>query len=119
MLIEFVKPDLVFENEAGCLKQLVHEGWKQVNVITSKKGSVRGGHYHKQNRECFYIVEGSFLLTVWKDDTKEEYEIKQNDMFIIPEDVFHTFAYHEDTLLVAMYDNGVEIDENTKDIWNE
>ena len=119
MLIEFVKPDFVFENEAGCLRQLVHGGWNQVNVINSVAGSIRGGHYHKQNRECFYIIEGSFKLTVWKDDIKEEYEIKKGDMFIMPEFVYHTFEYHEDTLLVAMYDNGVELDENTKDIWSQ
>lgn len=118
MLIEFVKPDFVFENEAGCLKQLVHDGWKQVNVITSVKGSVRGGHYHKQNKECFYIINGGFKLTVWKDDIKEEYEIKAGDMFIMPENVYHTFEYHEDTTLIGMYDNGVKLDENTKDIWN-
>lgn len=119
MLIEFVKPDFVFENEAGCLRQLVHGGWNQVNVINSVAGSIRGGHYHKQNRECFYIIEGSFKLTVWKDDIKEEYEIKKGDMFIMPEFVYHTFEYHEDTVLVAMYDNGVELDENTKDIWSQ
>lgn len=118
MLIEFVKPDFVFENDAGCLRQLVHDGWKQVNVVTSVKDSVRGGHCHKYNRECFYIIEGSFKLTVWKDDVKEVYEIKKGDMFLIPEYVYHTFEYHEDTVLVGMYDKGVELDENTKDIWS-
>ena len=39
-------------------------------------------------------------------------------MFIMPENVYHTFEYHEDTTLIGMYDNGVELDENTKDIWN-
>lgn len=119
MLIEFVKPDFVFENEAGCLKQLVHDGWKQVNVITSVAGSVRGKHYHKYNRECFYIIDGSFKLTVWNDEVTEEYEIKKGDMFIMPEYVFHTFEYHEDTILIGMYDKGVELDENNKDIWSQ
>lgn len=119
MLIEFVKPDFVFENEAGCLRQLVHDGWKQINVVSSVKDSVRGGHYHKYNKECFYIVEGSFKLTLWKDEEREEYEIHAGDMFVIPEYVFHTFEYHEDTLLIGMYDNGVELDDGSKDIWSE
>ena len=106
MLIEFVKPDFVFNNDAGQLNQLVHEGWKQVNAIFSAKGSIRGGHYHKYNKECFFILEGSFKLIVWKDKEKEEYEIKKGDMFIIPEYVFHSFEYHEDTYLVAMYNDG-------------
>ena len=118
MLIEFVKPDFVFENEAGCLKQLVHDGYKQINVITSVAGSIRGGHYHKHNKECFYIIEGSFKLTVYNDETKEEYEINKGDMFVIPANVYHTFEYHEDTILIGMYDQGVELDDDIKDIWN-
>ena len=47
------------------------------------------------------------------------YEIKAGDMFIMPENVYHTFEYHEDTTLIGMYDNGVALDENIKDIWNE
>ena len=119
MLIEFLNPDFVFENEAGQLNQLVHDSWNQINAIFSGGGAVRGGHYHKINKECFFVLDGSFKLVAWKDDVKEEYEIKKNDMFIVPEFVFHSFEYHEDTYLVAMYDNGVELDDNTKDIWNK
>lgn len=117
MLIEYMQADFQFENENGLLIQLVHEGWKQVNVIFSKAGGVRGGHYHKCNKECFYVYSGSFRLQVWKGSTIEEYEMKAGDMFSVEPYVFHTFEYHEDTLLVSMYSDGVELDENTKDIW--
>jgi dTDP-4-dehydrorhamnose 3,5-epimerase-like enzyme len=119
MLIEFENPDFVFENEAGSLIQLVHDGWKQVNVISSIAGAVRGNHYHKYNNEGFYIIKGSFKLKVWKGDKKEEYLIKAKDMFRIPPYVFHTFEYIEDTILVSMYSKGVEISETEKDIWTE
>lgn len=119
MLITYLKPDFVFENDAGSLKQLVHDGWKQINVITSRAGSVRGGHYHKYNREGFYVVEGRFLLTVWKGDEKETYEMKKGDMFLILPYVFHTFEYREETLLVSMYSDGVELSDTEKDIWTE
>ena len=119
MLITYLKPDFVFENDAGSLKQLVHDGWKQVNVITSRPGSVRGGHYHKYNREGFYVVKGRFLLTVWEKETREEYEMKEGDMFLIPPYVFHTFEYQEDTTLVSLYSEGVERFGSEKDIWTE
>lgn len=118
-LIEFLEPDFKFENENGLLVQLVHDGWKQVNAIFSKGNGVRGGHYHKFNKEAFYIISGKFKLSVWKDDFKEEYEMKAGDMFLINEYVYHTFEYTEDTWLVSMYSNGVEMDENIKDIWTE
>lgn len=117
MLITFSEPDFVFENSSGTLKQLFHDGWKQVNVITSVGGSVRGGHYHKYNDEGFYIVSGSFTLKVRRDDINEQYEIKAGDMFLIPPFVYHTFEYHEDTVLVSMYSSGVELSETEKDIW--
>lgn len=117
-LIEFIEPDFVFENENGILKQLVHDGWKQVNVIFSKKGSVRGGHYHKYNKEAFYVISGGFNLILWKDDRREEYEIVQGQFFSLSENVFHSFEYTEDTWLVSMYSNGVELGDEKKDIWN-
>ena len=54
-MIEFIKPDFAFTDDRGYLKQLCHEGWKQVNVSFTKSGVFRGGHYHKLNNEAFYI----------------------------------------------------------------
>lgn len=117
MLIEFVEPDFVFANEAGTLHQLVHTGWNQVNVITSCKNSKRGGHYHKFNKEGFFVVSGSFKLIVSKNDQTEEYRIKANDMFVIPPYVWHVFEYLEDTILISFYSEGVELSPTEKDIW--
>ena len=119
MLIEWLTPDFNFENDAGRLIQLVRDGWKQINVILSHAGSTRGGHFHKYNTECFYIIEGHFTLTVWKDEKKETYELSPGKMFRVPAFVFHTFKYHEDTILISMYDRGVELSETEKDIWTE
>lgn len=119
MLMEFTEPDFVFENEAGSLKQLVHDGWKQVNVITSTAGSIRGNHYHKYNIESFYVINGTFKLIVWNGDEREEYQIKAGDMFLVYPYVFHVFEYIDDTVLVSMYSNGVELSDTEKDIWTE
>ena len=118
MLIEYIKPDFEFKNENGTLIQLVHEGWKQVNVIFSNATGVRGGHYHKYNKECFYVYSGNFKLVVWNESEKEEYQMKTGDMFLINPFVYHTFEYSEDTILVSMYNNGVELENGEKDIWN-
>jgi len=119
-MIEILKPDFINNSERGTLLQLVHDGWKQVNVVKYHKGVVSGGHYHKYNVECFFVVSGRIHLTVWKDESeKEEYDFQTRDMFKIDSYVFHTFVYQEDSILVALYDNGVELDENTKDIWSE
>jgi spore coat polysaccharide synthesis len=109
MLINILKPDFIFNDDRGTLVQLVHEGYSQMNVVTSKKGVFRGGHYHKINREVFYIISGHFKFTAEKDGIVEEYDFKDGDMFEVLPYVIHSFDYLEDTTLVAMYDKGVEL----------
>ena len=93
--------DFSFHDERGSLTQLVHGGYGQVNVITSKKGALRGGHYHKLNEEAFYIVSGSLELTV----NGATYSFRQGDFF--------------DTVLVSRYSRGVVLEDGSKDIYTE
>ena len=115
-MIKMLKPDFEFSDDRGKLTQLVHDGYKQVNVVRSKAGTFRGGHCHKLNREAFYIVEGILELTLRKDGTEEKYNLIAGDMFEIEELVFHDFRYLSDTVLVGMYNNGVELENGEKDI---
>ena len=80
---------------------------------------MRGNHYHKYNSEAFYVISGSFILNVWNTNTAEKYMINSGMFFSIGPNVFHTFKYIEDTVLVSMYSEGVEICDGKKDIWIE
>lgn len=118
MLIELLKPDFNFEDERGTLIQLCREGYKQVNVITSVSDSVRGGHYHQNNEEAFFVIAGELKLEVWSlnNKQKEEYTFKEKDMFCIPRNIVHSFVFIKPTILVSMYSNGVELENGDKDI---
>lgn len=116
-LIELIEPNFIYEDQRGSLTQLVREGYSQVNVITSKEGCIRGGHYHKQNRETFYVVSGALRLTVKKDGQSEVYTFRKGAMFTISPFVCHDFVFLSDTLLVSMYDRGVELSNGEKDIF--
>ena len=111
-LIEFVKPDFNFEDERGSLTQLFRNGWNQVNYISSEKGSVRGGHYHKKNSEMFFIISGDIKLTLKdiKSFNTEEYILTKGDMFVIRKDISHNFEFISQWQLITAYDNGVETD---------
>ena len=115
-MIKILKPDFKFEDERGSLIQLVHEGFNQVNVITSKVGVKRGGHYHKINQEAFFIISGKIRLILSKDSQIEEYYFNSGDMFLIEKDVYHDFEFLEDTVLVSLYDKGVELSDGKMDI---
>lgn len=116
-MIKIVKPDFIWGDQRGNLTQLVHDGWHQVNVITSNMGAERGGHYHKLNREMFYIVKGKLYLEVESGMNKESYDFKEGDLFVIEPYVLHSFFFQEDTILVSLYDRGVELEEGKKDIY--
>ena len=118
MLIQFVDPDFGFSDARGTLTQLVHDGWKQVNYIFSKAGTLRGGHYHRENAESFYVISGAFRLFVEKLDGEqcEKYDMKAGDFFTIPPLVSHSFEFIHDTQLISLYSSGVENRDGSKDI---
>lgn len=119
MLIQILEPDFCFEDARGRLVQLVHEGYKQYNVIFSKKDVERGNHYHKQNEEVFFVISGKFQLKTSDGEEEEVYEFKTGDMFLVPPHVMHSFFYEEDTWIASMYSKGVENRDGTKDIYTE
>ncbi len=118
MLIEFIHPDFKFSDERGTLIQLVSTGWRQVNYITSTSNSLRGNHYHVHNKEAFYILSGSFKLSLVHLETREtsEYFISAGDFFIIYPKVIHSFEYTSYTELISLYDKGVVLSDGSKDI---
>ena len=114
-----IAPNFVHVDDRGSLTQLFRDGYKQVNVITCKNGSIRGGHYHKKNIEAFFVISGSFTLELSKDGETEKHHIDTGVMFTIDPYVTHTFYYEEDTILVSAYSNGVELPDGNMDIFKK
>lgn len=118
VLIEKLTPDFTFTDERGTLTQLVSGGYNQVNAVFTKAGAVRGRfHYHKENKEAFFIISGSVRVRAELDGETEEYVFSSGDMFLVNEYVRHDFKYLEDTYLVGMYSGCVEKADGTKDIY--
>lgn len=115
MLIERIKPDYEHIDGRGTLIQLVRRGYSQFNVVTSKGGVFRGGHYHKLNTEAYYIIKGKCKVTAKKDGEEESNVFETGDFFRIGPYISHDFEYLEDSILVTMYSLGVEVDGETMD----
>ena len=119
-LVEIISPDFIFEDDRGLLAQITHESFGQINAVYTRKGSIRGNsHYHKTTKEAFFIISGKVEVSLSKDDRSEKHIFKTGDMFIIPENVRHTFNYKEDTYLVVLYTSCVEKEDGTKDICSD
>ena len=112
-MLEILSADFSFSDERGTITQLIHQGYTQVNVITSKQGVVRGGHLHRENKEAFYIIQGALVVDV----NGKEYHFSSGAFFCIEPNDMHSFRFLEDTVLVSMYSCGVEYPDGTKDIF--
>lgn len=116
-LIEILSPDFTFTDDRGTLTQIVSGGFTQVNAVFTKAGKIRGNfHYHEHTKELFYIIKGKILFTAKYNGITEEYTFSDGDMFMVNENVRHTFLYLEDTYLVGLYTTPVEKEDGTKDI---
>lgn len=118
-LYEMLKPDFMFRDARGELVQLVHTGYEQVNVLASRAGTIRGGHYHKHSREAFYVISGSVALTFRRDGRQEQRTFYAGEFFLIHPYVVHSMDFSEDCVLVGLYDHCVEGKNGEKDIFTE
>lgn len=79
---------------------------EEIYVLHTKKGYVRGNHYHKQNVEFFTVIKGTAVIAL-KDIEDGETEILKvsagDDIVIkVPENVAHGFRNDEDEDLVIL-----------------
>ncbi len=117
-LYKRLTPDFRFRDERGSLVQLVHSGYEQINVLTTKAGVVRGKHYHKETEEAFFVVDGRVTVVFERDNERQTVCFVKDDFFCIYPWVRHTMQFDEDTLMVAMYEHCVELTDGTKDIYD-
>ena len=113
------KTDFQHTDTRGELVQLVHEGFNQINVLESHKGSMRGAHYHKRAIEAFYVVSGSVEVKLNDKETEQTVSFRKGDFFEIHPFVLHNMFFPEECLMVQMYDYPVENKDGTKDIYME
>lgn len=115
----YLTPDFSHEDARGKLIQLIHDGYRQVNVLTSTGGTVRGNHYHKKCGEAFYILQGSVEVSLQKDDKMDDVLFATGDFFQIYPLVRHTMRFPEDCLMLQLYTECVESQNGDKDIFYE
>jgi dTDP-4-dehydrorhamnose 3,5-epimerase-like enzyme len=112
-------PDFVHKDFRGTLVQLIHSGYQQVNVLTSRKGVIRGNHYHKKSVEAFYIIQGSVDVIFGRENESAEKHFESGAFFQIYPNVQHTMRFPEDCVMLQLYDRHIESSNGEKDIYYE
>lgn len=118
-MVRQLKPDFEFNDARGAICQILSIPNSQVNYLFTKKGKKRGRHYHKENKEIFYMVSGRVKLyaeAVGNAKAQDEHTFQTGDLFLVEPLVVHDFTFLEDTQMVVVYDVGIEKD-GAKDIY--
>lgn len=113
-MIKIIKPYFSHKDERGLIVGLVQEGnWKEINIVTSKKGTRRGDHYHKLTNELFIILSGRITLHLQMQidrDRTMTYELFKGDVFTVEPGIWHTFEVLEDSSWINALDRIVPDD---------
>lgn len=95
---------------------------EEIYVLYTKKGSVRGNHYHRQNVEFFTVIKGTAVIAI-KDIEEGEVELLKvsagDDIVIkVPENIAHGFRNDEDEDLVILAAASKLYDSEDTDTFN-
>ena len=100
------KIEPAFEDERGAISNILEEPISHVAIITSKKGSVRGNHYHPGQIQYEYLVSGSYESVskdLKKKDSKEEKKtVRAGHLVITPPMVAHAMKFLEDSVMLNL-----------------
>lgn len=73
-----------------------------VTLLTSKRGAVRGNHYHKKTTQYVYVLEGKLrLYTQHPGRPVRTRAISAGDLVVTPPMERHAFVALKDSVLLA------------------
>ena len=102
MIIKKIRDN--FEDSRGKITDIISkEKIDFVTIITNKKGSVRGNHYHKKTIQYLYVLEGSILVAAQFEGKKLEKKIlKEVDLLLNEPNEWHAIKSLEDNKLLVL-----------------
>lgn len=105
--VTHIKPE--FTDERGFISRLVDDDsihFRAVLLITSKKGTARGNHYHKKDAHYVYCLSGKFRYSEKdmnkRSSNKESVILKPGDLVLSHPMVAHSMEFLEDTVFLAI-----------------
>ena len=103
-MIKIINSYFESSDDRGSMFGIINQfKWEEINYFFSKKNSTRGGHYHKDTKELFFIQEGKIEISLQKINNNKRVgkivkkNVIKNDIFIIEENMYHEFFIQEDS----------------------
>ena len=105
--MNFEHKNINFQDDRGTIRDLfVHSPKDNVTVIVSKKGAIRGNHYHKLSTQYTYVVSGqlTMLSQIVGETAIEKHVLRDGDLMTHGPNEAHALIADEDTLFLAFAD---------------
>lgn len=96
-----------FKDKRGTITDIFTNSPKDhATIIFSKKGAVRGNHYHKKSTQYTFVVSGQLTMLSQKVGQERVYRhvLKPNDLMIHKPLESHTLIADKDTIFLAFAD---------------
>ena len=93
MKIDKIKP--VFSDDRGEIYDILsNPNIQHITIFTINKDSVRGKHFHKEEKQWLFVLKGQIKVKtknlLEKNSKIEEFELKEKDLIFFP-----TYSYRE------------------------
>lgn len=98
--------DAPFIDDRGSIQNLLNTNINGAAIITSKAGSVRSNHWHKEDWHYLYVMSGSMEyyerpVDLSRDDSVLPIIVKAGEMVFTPPHVVHKTVFLQDTILLS------------------
>lgn len=102
--MKVISKKVAFEDVRGQITDILEgEVIESVTIISSKRGAVRGNHYHKETVQYAYILKGVFrLFTQLPGEEVKTAIIGPGDLALTPPMERHAFVALEDSEFLAL-----------------
>jgi|TARA_B110000438_G_scaffold30619_2_gene30038 dTDP-4-dehydrorhamnose 3,5-epimerase-like enzyme len=92
--VEIKKIEPAFEDERGSIWDfLTDETTHHIGFLISKKDSIRGSHYHKEQKQYTLVMKGKIKVTT-KDLQNNNSEIEIKELTAMEMVLFPPYCYH-------------------------
>ena len=95
---------LTYEDSRGTITDIVEQiDFNGATIISSKAGSIRGNHYHKESVQYIYVLEGRMISRSKKMGEKlTEVVVQRGDLISHEKYEAHMFEALEDTTFLVL-----------------
>ncbi len=102
--MKIIHKEINFEDARGTITDIfVQDPQDHATLIFSKKGAVRGNHYHNETVQSDFVISGKLKVLTQKVGASEitESEVGPNDYISHDKREAHTYVALEDTVFIT------------------